>query len=142
MKTVHSLQGSEKQLRWKKFTALASAVLVVLGIVTLAFPVAILGAILLYTSLYRKTFAVDERGVTILYNMVFKTNRALHPFTAFSHLLIDNSDPQASRLGFVKNGVTNYGYFRPQDADAVKTAAKKQNPSIQIQSLNLRSRFN
>lgn len=139
MDKVMSITTPEQKNK-KNIMMVAGIIMIVASIPIAMLPATIFGLVVLYLSLYKKNIIINKESYMTNYNFLIKKSTIKYDLKEFQTVLIDEKG-DFSRLGFIKNGVTSYGFFNSRDVDAIIDLFKSRNPNINIQYIQLKSKF-
>ena len=116
-----------------------SRLVLLVGALVLAFGIGItdprmivMGIVLMYITLYKKTVFLDGEGMTIYYNGVFYKKTRVYPFRDFDTLRVEAGNGIERKIGFVRKGVSYHTLFPVKEAEKVLNLALEANPDIRV----------
>lgn len=131
METYYAINVQDRQ-RYRKLLLLLLGGLLVAGAMTNGQYLLILpGVFILFLAFYRRTMEINERGLVTCYDYVFYKNRSETPFTAFSDLVVDASQPDTMMV-FIRRGVSTFAMFRREDTSRILELAEQGNGRLRI----------
>ncbi|HZK02051.1 MAG TPA: hypothetical protein VFC96_04225 [Anaerovoracaceae bacterium] len=140
MESYTALRRSSLKKDNSKFTLAVGAFIALFAIYKRDYLFVLIGAVLIYISLYAKDVIIDRNGVTVHYHAVFYNKTMTYPFTDYSELRIQRNLGQEIVIGFVRNGMNTNCLFTLSDGESVINLVKTYNPAIVVTEIIARKR--
>jgi hypothetical protein len=81
---------------------------------------------------------INERGLATCYDYVFYKNKSETPFTEFSDLVVDASQPDTMMV-FIRGGISTFAMFRREDTQRILELAGQGNQNLRIAAGGIRA---
>jgi len=140
MESYTALRRSSSKKDFSKFTIVIGILIIAYALFRMDITMVLIGAAVIYVTVYSKDVIIDEKGVTTHYHAIFYNKSRFYPFSAFSELRVHGRGGPEMILGFVRSGNNSNYIFTASDAEGVIRLASEGNPRIRIREVEARKR--